>query len=63
MVEVEWQDLLFQLQAWTPTNQLRRRENDAENALAVNVKTIVVNVLRVGMTKVIKFVNSDVVSA
>jgi hypothetical protein len=60
MVEVE--DLLFQLQAWTPINQLRRRENDAENALDVNVKTSVVNVLRAGMTKVTKFVKCDVVS-
>ena len=59
MVEAELQDLLFQLRAWTLTNQLRKRENDAENALAAKGKTIVVNVRHVEMIKVIKSANND----
>ena len=58
----ELEDQQFQPRAWIQTNPSKRRENVVENALVVSEKTIVVNVLRVEMIKVIKFVKCDVAS-
>ena len=62
MVEMELQALLFQPQAWIQISPSRKRESGVENVQVVSEKTIVANVHHVEMTKVIKSVNSVVVS-